>query len=121
MKIKMAIATLGTVTALSGLVAGPATASTDIPWTWNSSDQDSKAHFIATGEHLQGAEYSGSGYIKYEYTGASGLSWNIPGSTDRTVKDLDLSIAENKYFGLQVCESKTGLPDDCSSWKRGVS
>lgn len=120
----MNIKTLAALVAAAGLTAGfggPASASQDIPWTWNSGDHDSKAQFKAYGEHLQGAEYSGSGYIDYEYANVTGLTWNIPGSTDGTVKDLNLTIDENKYFGLQVCEEKTGLPDDCSSWKQGVS
>lgn len=120
MKIKN-LAALVAAAGLSAGLAAPAIASQDIGWTWNSGDEDSKARFLAYGEHLQGLEKSGSGYIKYEYATVSGLTWNIPGSTDNTVKDLDLSIDENKYFGLQVCEVKTGLPDDCSSWKRGVS
>lgn len=103
-------------------VAAPAFAQTDIGWTWNNdSDQDAKARFESEGEHIYAFEYEGSDYVDYEYGNNTGLRWHIPGSEDKSRKDLNLTIAEGVVVKLQVCEAKTAAPDDCSIWKKGVA
>ncbi len=117
---KVGLAAIGGVAVLG--VAAPAIAETDIPYTWNnSSDQDAKAKFESTGEHIYAYEYEGNDYVDYSYGSNTGLRWYIPGSEDKSRHDNDLSISEGVVFKMQVCEDKNLAPDDCSSWKSGVA
>ncbi len=93
---------------------------TDIAWTWNNErDKDAKARFEDADEHIYAYEYEGNDYVDYAYGGNTGLRWYISGSEDKSQKDLNLSISEGLTFSMQVCEEKTGVPDDCSDWRSG--
>lgn len=102
-------------------LAGPAFASQDIGWTWNSGDHDVQAHFQALGEHVYGYEYNGNTYVDWNTAATGSSRWYLPGSDDRKKHDLNLDLAENKTFGMNVCQYHTAFPDDCSGWKYGVS
>ena len=116
----LAISCLASAALFGG--ASPALAGEDIPWTWNnSSDKDVKGAFKHYGEHFQAYEYEGNDYLDYDWSGIDPQRWYIPGSEDKTLKDLNLEIAEGKATGFQACETKFAAPDDCSDWKWGVS
>ena len=99
-------------------IAAPATASQDIPWTWNSGDQDAKANFTAFGEVYHGVGYEPDTYV--DWTGPSGSGrWNLP--NDATQHSLNFDWAEGKSVSLNVCQQHNLYPDDCSGKKYGVS
>jgi len=117
-------AVAATVVGMSLIVgaAGTAFAGTSIPWTWNSDDEDVEGRFLDVGEHVQGIEDDGPGYIDYyvPYTGDDGR-WYIPGGDDGSVHDLNLDYAEGHYFNMKVCQYWSYLPDDCTGTLVGIT
>jgi hypothetical protein len=112
----------GLVAFLAALVvAVPAFAGQDIPWTWNSNDFDSKAKFFSAYDNFHAYEYHGTNYIDYYGGSRSGLRWFIPGSDDGAEHTLNENFAEGTAVGMNVCQQHTAFPDDCSGWKTGVS
>lgn len=117
---RIGLAAIGGIAVLG--LAAPAIAQQDIAYTWNNnSDQDAKAKFESEGEHIYAYEYEGNDYVDYSYGSNSGLRWYIPGSEDKSRKDNNLEIAEGVVFKMQVCEEKWASPDDCSTWRSGIS
>jgi hypothetical protein len=99
-------------------VAGPAVASQDIPWTWNSGDHDAEANFKALGEEYHGKGYEPDSYMNW--TGPSGSGrWNL--GQNGNLQTLNMSWAEGKTVSLNVCQQHNLYPDDCSGKKYGVS
>jgi len=63
-------------------------------------------------------EYRGDTFL--DWTGPNGSGrWNIPSGTGPFT--LNFSMTENRAVTMNVCQKKTGWPDDCSGWKSGVS
>lgn len=111
----------GAVATAAAVLAAPANAQQDIPWTWNSSDHNIRAKFESTGEHLYAQEVTGDDYVDWQ-AASRGLSrWWIPGNHDGNTKDLDLDLPENQWFSMKVCQYWSVAPDDCSAWKQGQS
>ena len=104
-------------------VATPANAGADIGWTWNNNgDKDVKAKFVHNGENIHAVENDGNTYVEYNPPGSGGHQvWYVPGSATRSEKVNNLSYDEGLTFTMQVCESKTAAPDDCSAWKTGTT
>ena len=117
-KKMFATAGLGLVAALG--VAGPSVAQQDIPYTWNSNDNDSKARFESEGEHFYAYEYRGSNYVDYRWGSNSTQRWSIPGNEDKSRKDLNLTMSEGLGVWMKVCQNKENFPDDCSDPEYGV-
>lgn len=101
-----------------GMTAAPSMASQNIPWTWNSSDHDARANFIAYGEVYHGYEHAGNTYVDWSGPSGSGR-WYIPGRD--VVRSLDFDWPEDRVVSLRVCQHHTFWPDDCSAKKYGVS
>ncbi|GAA3525152.1 hypothetical protein GCM10022234_22640 [Aeromicrobium panaciterrae] len=68
-----------------------------------------------------GIEYSHSAYVNWSATGSGSGRWYIPGTGSGAEHTLNLDFPEGKSVTLKVCEEKSGLPDDCSGTKTGVS
>lgn len=100
--------------------AAPATAGTNIAWTWNSSDKDSQARFASNGDDYFAKEFAGTNFVDWSGSAGDGR-WYIPGAADGAERKLDLDFAEGTTATLQVCQQKTGWPNDCSSVRSGVA
>jgi hypothetical protein len=115
----LAIAASGVFMTVLG-VAGPAVAAgVDIPYTWNSGDHDAKARFASAGDNFFAVEYEGNDYIDWSNSSIGSGRWYVPGSEDATRKGLNLEMPEGTTVKMQVCETKTAAPDDCSDWEPG--
>lgn len=102
----------------SALIAGPAHAGTDITWTWNSGDHDIEGTFWSYGDNYEAIEYNGDTFV--DWSGSSGNGrWYIDGTA--VVRKLDLNFKEGTIATMNVCQKKTGWPDDCSGKKYGVA
>lgn len=115
MRLKM-LAVL-TALAVAG-IAAPAAASQDIPWTWNSEDQDARARFQAEGEVFYGQGYEPDSYVDWQGPSGSGR-WNL--GEDGLLEDLNFDWPEDRAVGLNVCQQHNLYPDDCSGWRAGRS
>ena len=117
----MAVAAAGVILAVLG-AAGPASAGVDIPWTWNNNDdKDARGYFESTGDHFYGIENEGNDYLDWDSEVNGDGRWYIPGSETGVKGDLNLDLEEGTKAYMQVCETKTAAPDDCSDWDDGVA
>jgi hypothetical protein len=115
------IATAGVLMAALS-AAGPASAGVDIGWTWNNNnDQDARGKFVSNGDQYWGTEYEGNDYLNWDSEVNGDGKWNIPGSETGVDTKLSVNLDEGTSAYLQVCETKTAAPNDCSSWKKGVA
>lgn len=96
--------------------ASPSYAGSDIPWTWNSGDHDSKGKFKSYGDDFKGRGYHGTNYIDWSSTGYGYNRWWIYQGSTQT---LNLNFPEGNWVGMEVCQENVGWPDDCSAWKSG--
>ena len=109
----------GAVALAAGLaVAAPALASQNIPWTWNSSDHDAKAEFVASNDTFHAYVYNPTDYVNWSGPGATGR-WDL--NSGSAEQNLPFNWTKGKVVTLNVCQSKTLWPDDCSGTQSGVS
>lgn len=111
---------VGGVVVAAMSVVGPSAAQQDIPWFWNSGDEDARGKFESTGEHFYGQDHAGKGYIDWSASGYGSSRWYIPGASGTTY-DLDQNFVEGRIVTMKVCQQHDQFPDDCEGPKNGVS
>ena len=120
MRLSRRVGIVGGLFVAAMSVVGPSVAQQNIPWTWNSGDEDARARFESTGEIFYGQDHAGNGYVDWSASGYGSSRWEIPGNSGSTY-DLNQSFVEGRSVSMQVCQRHDQFPDDCSSTKYGVS
>jgi len=95
----------------------------DIPYFWNSGDQDAKLKFVSIGDNFTMCRGGTSASVYFKWQTQTNGSGRINGSMAKNTCVLyNMDFTEGHWVKAQVCEEKGGIvPDDCSDWKTGSS